>query len=173
MAADAQSDSEVRQERISVLGQELGRVFHGLDRELLWVQLKWEEYKALFATSPESVELLNTLAPFFWWNIQTVMWEDVLLHISRLTDAPKKRLTVKQLPNLCRDDESVREELEKRIADAVSATRFARDWRNRRIAHRDLETALGQRKGSRAARDLSRPPRESTWSKRFGRRMLS
>ena len=66
MAADAKSDSEVRLERISVLGPELGPVFHGLDRELLWVQVKWEEYKALFAMSPESVEVLNTLAPFFW-----------------------------------------------------------------------------------------------------------
>ena len=149
MAADAKSDSEIKLERISVLGPELGPVFHGLDRELLWVQVKWEEYKALFATSPESVEVLNTLAPFFWWNVQTVMWEDVLLHICRLTDPPKKRLTVKQLPNLCPDDERVREELEKRIADAVHATRFARDWRNRRIAHRDLETALGQRQGNR------------------------
>ena len=148
MAEDAKSDSEVRLERINVLGPELGPVFHELDRELLWVQVKWEEYKALFATSPESVDVLNTLAPFFWWNIQTVMWEDVLLHICRLTDPPKRRLTVKQLPNLCPDDERVREELEKRIADAVHATRFARDWRNRRIAHRDLETALGQRKGN-------------------------
>ena len=113
------------------------------------MKVKWEEYKALFATSPESLEVLNTLAPFFWWNIQTVMWEDVLLHICRLTDPPKKRLSVKQLPNLCPDDETVREELEKRIADAVHATRFARDWRNRRIAHRDLETALGQRTGNR------------------------
>ena len=144
MASDAKSDSEVRLERISVLGPELGPVFHGLDRELLWMQVKWEEYKALFATSPESVEVLNTLAPFFWWNVQTVMWEDVLLHICRLTDPPKKRLTVKQLPHLFPDDERVREELEKRIADAVRATRFARDWRNRHIAHRDLETALGR-----------------------------
>ena len=94
------------------------------------------------------MEVLNTLAPFFWWNIQTVMWEDVLLHICRLTDAPRKNLTLKQLPNLCPDDERIREELEKRIADAVHATRFARDWRNRRIAHRDLETTLGKRTGN-------------------------
>ena len=151
MTADTQSDSEVGLARINVLGPELGRVFHGLDRELLWLQLKWDEYKALFAKSAESLELLNTLAPFFSWNIQTVMWEDVLLHICRLTDPPKKRLTVKQLPKLCHNDKSIREELENRVTDAVSATRFARDWRNRRIAHRDLETALGRMKGSGGA----------------------
>ena len=31
-----------------------------------------------------------------------------------------------------------------RIADALVATEFCRDWRNRHIAHRDLQLALKQ-----------------------------
>lgn len=72
-------------------------------------------------------------------------WDDTLLSISRLTDRAGKgaqqRLSVQQLPALIEDPE-VREEVKEKMDMAVEKAKFARDWRNRRIAHRDMSHAL-------------------------------
>src|SRR5262249_16181163 len=39
-------------------------------------------------------------------------------------------------------DANVKGDLEKAVAEAMKETAFARDWRNRLIAHRDLKLAL-------------------------------
>jgi hypothetical protein len=38
----------------------------------------------------------------------------------------------------------LKDEVSKLIANAIKLTEFSRDWRNRRIAHRDLKLALEQ-----------------------------
>lgn len=153
-----QTPGQVKEHYSRVLGPEWGAVFHELVRELLWAKSKWDEYLTLFAVSSKRVALLNSLARWFWWNVQTVMWDDVLLHIARLTEKSEKNLTIRRLPKMCKDKEiqdhlaaridgadsatQFARDLAARIDDADSATRFARDWRHRRIAHRDLKTTL-------------------------------
>jgi hypothetical protein len=50
-------------------------------------------------------------------------------------------LTIQNLGNLV-SEPAVKAELTARIMFLIDATAFARDWRNRRIAHRDLSLAL-------------------------------
>ena len=69
-----------------MLGPVLGPLFHALYDEVTWLHAKWKQYRILFAESPERIELLNGIAGFFFRVIQDVLWEDVVLHIARLTD---------------------------------------------------------------------------------------
>jgi hypothetical protein len=145
--AETKISDEVLEEHIERLGDDLGHFYDALWNEFAWLQVKWQEYCELFGTSPERVELLNSAAPLFFRMIQRSLWEDVLLSITRLTDSPKScgkfNLTVNALPKLL-PDESSRDSIADLAQKATAAAEFARDWRHRHIAHRDMGIALGE-----------------------------
>lgn len=144
------SAEELRTAHLAALGSELGPAFHALHNELAWLHLKWEQYVELYGTRPERLGLLNTAAPLFFRIVQDSLWEDTLLHLSRLTDpaespgkSKRTNLTVCALPKLVLEP-ALRSRMDDLVARAVESTAFARDWRNRHLAHRDLALALGQ-----------------------------
>jgi hypothetical protein len=129
-----------------VLGPILGPLYRGLCQEVTWLHAKWKQYRILFAESPERIAILNEAAGFFFHVIQDVLWEDVVLHIARLTDRPtsagKDNLTLLRLEGAV-SDRVLSAEIAVLVDQARSATEFARAWRNRRLAHRDLSLAIG------------------------------
>lgn len=141
------SAEDVQREHERILGPKLGPVFHGLYVEITWLHDKWREYRTLFGTSPERIDLLQEAAGRFFGYVQDVLWEDVLLHISRITDAPgtgkRTTLSVQQLPCLIVDP-ALSNQVDGLVTAAVQASAFARDWRNRFLAHRDLSFAIDQ-----------------------------
>lgn len=141
-----QTSEQVRTEYLDRLGPNLGPVFAELKDDLAWLQLKWAEYRELFGGSPERIDLLNGAAGLFFRILQDTLWEDALLHLCRLTDPAsmgrKQNLTIQALPDLC-DDPALKKECALLIEKAIAKVSFARDWRNRRIGHRDLGVALG------------------------------
>jgi hypothetical protein len=141
--------AEILAHDISILGPALGPVFNGLHNDFYWLQAKWQEYVELFGKDPARVKILNDAAPNFFWFIQDTMWNDLLLHITRLTDkrmtASRTNLTLLALPPLIQD-EAFRGVLDNLVEAAVEAARFARRIRNRRLAHHDLALALGKAK---------------------------
>jgi hypothetical protein len=143
--AEDKTAEQVKAERIDRLGPRLGPVYHALADDLAWLQVKWAEYRELFGTSPERIELLNSAAGLFFRILQDTLWEDTLLHLARLTDraemGDKRNLSIRGIPELC-DDPALRSKLSQLVDAAVAATEFARDWRNRHIGHRDLALAL-------------------------------
>lgn len=136
---------ESQKEYIEVMGEPLGKQFHALWQEVAWLYTKWGEYVALFGTKPSRIDLMNRTAPLFFRVVQDSIWEETILHIARLTDPPKsmgkENLSIQQLPLLV-GDEGLRQTLEEKIELAKAASEFCRDWRNRRIAHRDLKLAI-------------------------------
>jgi hypothetical protein len=140
------SGEEAKQEHIRKLGDNLCSLFHGLWGEVAWLYIKWHEYVELFGKTSSRIDLLNNSAPLFFRIVQDSLWEDVLLHIARLTDPPKSagkdNLTIQRLSGL------VNQEMEgiisKQIAEAMDSADFCRDWRNRHIAHRDLKLAVDE-----------------------------
>jgi hypothetical protein len=157
--ADTYSQEEVRARYIAKMGAELGELQYLLWHDVTWLQLKWVEYRELFAAKSTRIDLMNETAPAFFGRLQDVLWEDVLLHLSRLTDAPvmsgKQNLTVRQYPRLVANL-SIRDSVEARLARVMETTKFAQDWRNRFLAHRDLlhaqdPTAKPLESGSRAS----------------------
>lgn len=140
-AMTSNSEQEVLARHRAQMGDALGELYFHLWKDLVWLHLSWREYRVLFGTSEETVELLNSVAPRFFYNLDYLMWHDALLRLTRLTDNPKSRgkenLTIQRLPGLIADAE-LRVKVDALVAGAVSATGFARDWRDRHLAHRDL-----------------------------------
>jgi hypothetical protein len=139
--------AEAKNEHIARMGKELGEFYSAFWQELAWIHQKWSEYVALFGTNPGRIDLLNSAASKFFRTILDSLWDDVLLHLARLTDSPKSmgkdNLTVRRLPQLGKL-KSTSIPIADLVAKAVAATEFARDWRNRKLAHGDLALALGR-----------------------------
>ncbi len=136
---------ESLKEYISLMGDSLGKLFHALWQEVAWLYMKWGEYMTLFGTKPSRIDLMNKVAPHFFRIVQDSLWEDTILHIARLTDPPqsmgKENLSIQRLPLLVAD-ENLKQNLKDKIAIAITSSEFCRDWRNRRIAHKDLKLAI-------------------------------
>lgn len=139
---------EILQNHIKHMGEKLGTYFNALWKEVAWLYIKWSEYDELFGKKPSRVDLLNYAAPTFFHIIQDCLFKDILLHIARLTDPPKtgkkKNLSIRSLSNLISSD-SLKKEIEGLIVTTIEKAEFCRDWRNRRLAHKDLKLSLSDK----------------------------
>ncbi len=130
------------------MGEPLGALYYALWQSVAEIHSNWREYVELFGTKPERIDLLNRAAPAFFAMLQDQLWEGSLLHLARLTDRSKtlnnkdkSNLTIHALPPLL-SDVNLKAHVDSLIAIATNGTKFAQDWRNRHIAHRDLKLAL-------------------------------
>jgi AbiU2 len=144
-----QTSEETREQNIKAMGEELGIQYTQLWQETAQLNIMWKEFLELYGTKPGRIELLNRSAAAFFRMVQNGIWEAIVLHIARLTDPPhsqgrkdRPNLTLHNLPGLI-SDVTLKDKLRKLCDEANANTEFARDWRNRRIAHRDLDLALG------------------------------
>lgn len=151
------SAEEVKRYHIKMMGEPLGSLYHALLNELAWLHTKWREYIELFGTTPSRIDLMNQASGLFFRVVQVSLWEDTILHIARLTDPPisagKKNLTIKRLPDLI-EEMTLKARLSELIDLAVKKADFSRDWRNRHIAHQDLDLALSN--GAQPLKSASR-----------------
>lgn len=133
--------------RQQAMGAELAELYEALWQEVAWLYAKWGQYVALFGTKSERIDLLNKASPFFFKLVQDALWEDSVLHIARLTDrketSRKANLSIRQFENLAIDP-LISGKIEDLIAVCMDKSKFARDWRNRHIAHRDLARAISE-----------------------------
>jgi len=148
--AERRTAKQVRDEHSERLGSTLGQLYFALYNDVVWLHAKWNQYRILFAESPERIELLNGVAGFFFRVIHEVLLENVVLHIARLIDPPqsgkKKKKDNLTLLRLKAAVEEKSPELSAEIAKLVGRARteasFIKEWRDRRIAHRDLKLAM-------------------------------
>lgn len=138
--ARRKSPEQIQEQHLATLGPGLGPDYHALYNEVTWLHAKWQQYRILFAESAERIELLNSVSGFFFQVIRDVLWNDVLLHLARLTDPPqsmqKNNLTIRRLPALI-DHAKLSDEVRALIEVAEKRASFARTWRNKHLAHRD------------------------------------
>ena len=138
------TSEEAKKHNIQLMGVELGEVYSELWQELWQVHKLWFEYLELFGPNDKRIQLLNDTTPRFFSMIQRLMQEEVILHIARVTDnvttISKKNLTFKALPELV--PEELKVDVEQAVTEAVDRSDFCRDWRHRRLAHRDLAHSL-------------------------------
>lgn len=138
---------EAKKRNVAKMGDALGAQYSALWQEVAQLHINWGEYVDLFAKSAR-IDLLNQAAPAFFRMIQDRLWETTVLHLARLTDPSsspggkdKQNLTLRNLPGLIGDD-ATKSKVAGLIDTALKETEFCRDWRNRYIAHRDLNLAL-------------------------------
>lgn len=145
--ATIKTAADVKQRHLDKMGLELGTLFHELLNDTFLLHMNWEEYASLYGTKPSRIELLNRAAPRFFKTVEDALFMDTLLHISRLTDAPnsgksRDNLTIRRLPELI-NDKALAIKVRSLVDEALLKAEFCRDWRNRRIAHRDLKLVMG------------------------------
>lgn len=123
----------------------MGELYDILSNQVTWLHLKWKEHRTLFGTSHARIDFLNEAAPVFFASLQDTLWNDVLLHLCRLTDPEKsvgkRNLTIECLPSLI-PDAALRAKVEGLLKHVKEKTSFARKWRNRRLAHREFPAAI-------------------------------
>jgi hypothetical protein len=141
------SHGEVKAENIKAMGEDLGELYTEIWKEVAWLHLKWSDYVELYGKRKSRLDLLNKAARRFFRLLQDIYWEDILLHIARLTDNPKSAgkdtLTIQRFPQFI-EDEDLLVNIQSKIEVAIVKSQFCRDWRNRHIAHRDLELVLNK-----------------------------
>lgn len=134
------SSQEVKDEYLIAMGQDLGPSFVALHTHLIELHILWQQYRQLYGSEPEIVHLLNRTSGLFFKIVQDELWDSVLLGISRMTDPPnssgRKNLTLFSLPPQI-SDPSLRLQVEMLCEEAKAEASFARDHRNKRIAHSD------------------------------------
>jgi AbiU2 len=142
-----QTNDEVRDEYVQVMGPDLGNYYHELRNQFEWLRHKWNEFQELFERGPERIELLNTVASNFFYFLQKLMYEDAMLHLSRLTDPPKTKVGGQQCENLTVmglaekiSVPSLKAKVQVEAEKVWTNCDFARDWRNKQLAHTDLAT---------------------------------
>jgi hypothetical protein len=136
---------EMQQRNIIVMGEELGKQYTMLFREVTALHLYWKELLELFGTNDKRIDRLNRSAPGFFRMLQEQQFETNMMHIARLTgssrSAGKDNLTLLNLPKLVTNP-GLKAQLVILVEEAKNRTSFARDWRNRRFAHYDLLLAI-------------------------------
>lgn len=127
--------------------KQLKGIFDHLWQDVVWVHYKWDLFLQLY-DKREDVELLNRTAPAVFRVWEDVMLDEIVISICRVTDPAttgrKKNLTLDRLGGAI-DGSSysdLKREFKKGLLDLRPVLKFARDHRNRRIAHVDLATRL-------------------------------
>jgi hypothetical protein len=131
--AEEQSANQVREKHLRDMGPDLGPVYHELWNEVTWLHAKWNQYRQLFGHSRQRVELLNEVASHFFRIVQDALWDDVILHLARLTDPLRSRgkanLSLRKLPEVI-SDATLKKDVGSLIEVALSTSLFVRDLRN-------------------------------------------
>lgn len=143
--------AQMKAEHIHVLGSEAGGIYNALWNEVVELHWEWQQYLKLFAQPQEGLDAQNEAAGAFFYLAQHALWQHIVLSIACLTDRPqsmgkadKRNLTVRGLSGEMTTDSPFIQELDDLIASRASSLAFAKDWRDKHLAHRDLDTALGR-----------------------------
>jgi hypothetical protein len=116
-------------------------------RELMRLNAKWQIWEELFGKSPAQLDLLNERAVTFFGTVWDILMDEVMLGICRLTDPARGTRPTISIERLALRLERVprneaRDETRHRLRKARRLSEPFRVIRNRRLAHRDHQTAL-------------------------------
>lgn len=130
---------------------------HKLLGQQLWLlNARWNDYKMLYCTDDETVQLLEDTASFFFQMVREVLRDDIILTLCRITDpaastvqgAKRGNLTIQYLISIIPPaDGTVKQRLSNLPATIKGHCGKMRVHRNRRVAHADLETKLKRSNG--------------------------
>lgn len=137
---------EAEQLGLQAMSAELACIYGFVAHSVTEVFMAWHEHRAMFGRGALRINLMNDVAPFFFYRLERLNWSDLLLRLCRLTDAAGSRgqrnATLRSLPDLIAQ-EPLRRDLAALVDTAVVDTEFARTWRNKEIAHSDFDTVRG------------------------------
>ena len=80
------SEDDVKRTKIGAMGETVGELHFLLWKDLTWLHFEWRQYVELFGFHESRIAIMNESAPRFFWSLDRVLWQDILLSISRLSD---------------------------------------------------------------------------------------
>lgn len=148
--ASQRSAEEVREQFIEDFPAETGKLAHDLWNRLVTAYLTWDMYRSLYMESEGRVDLLKRTAGLFFNRLQTFLYQETFLSISRMTDpaetAGSENASLKQLAEQL--GPHISEEEHRAVSEAVDTAEDAADkikaYRHKMIAHKDLDATLGR-----------------------------
>lgn len=139
-----QSSEDIRREYEQKLGQEFGGLFWHLCNDWANARLAYKEFDELFGET-HAAEQLASMGPLFAGDILRVFARTLILDISRLTDparsGQRRNITIRAIPPHIACCGSLLQEVKGLIDVAEDKAAFAREVRNKHLAHRDLLAA--------------------------------
>src|SRR5262245_11939794 len=121
--------------------------YETLSTDLTWLHVRWQLYQQLFCKGERRVALLNETAGVFFYVLQQILLSDVILGVCRLRDplsmAKRQNLVLESLIELVESASYPELVIELRgiLQEFKEAVQPLKTHRNRRIAHRDSDTA--------------------------------
>src|SRR5262245_18430033 len=100
MAAKNVCADALRAQILKQMPRPLRERYFALRHDVLWLHVKWTNCLALYGQDQKTIDLLNVSAQAFFRDLRQVLWEDIVLHLCRLTDPTKqgaKKLTLETL----------------------------------------------------------------------------
>jgi len=138
------TENQLREEKVAQMGVQLGELHFLLWKDLTWLHFEWDQFSELFGATSSRIDVMNAAAPRFFWSLERVLWQDILLSLSRLADPTgtggQQNLTFRRLLSLLPKD-GPREQLLSALNEYEQKSLFARDWRHSLFAHRALDHA--------------------------------
>ncbi|MCF8105623.1 MAG: hypothetical protein K9K64_09080 [Desulfohalobiaceae bacterium] len=123
-------------------------VYQELKTEITWLHGRWKIYRQLYGKSEKRIDLLNECAPVFFYIVQDVLLGDVLVALSKLTDQAASgrfdNLSLEQLQLQLEEygDQDLSSQNRSILDQLHSKCEPFRTWRNKRLAHLDLNTHM-------------------------------
>lgn len=102
------------------------------------------EFKVIFDNNQKQLALLNNTAPFFFFRLYDLYWNELIMSISRLTDRSQQRnhknLSVYILEDFAADLPSEKKDhLRANLEQISKEAQLIRKFRDKFISHRDKE----------------------------------
>lgn len=127
----------------------LARKFEAMKKEVFLLQIHRAIYSQLFQHSPERADILDRCGREVFICLQMSLETEMVMLLSRITDDPgskdKERLSFQQFHMLIEDKNK---QLAQKLRAIIKKIRKRRDkireYRNKRLAHLDLKTVLGE-----------------------------
>lgn len=141
---------------MSTLPKDIAELFEELRTEITWLHGRWIIYRQLFGKSKARIDLLNECASNFFYIVHDVLLGEIKVSLTKLTEPDKKSLSLEQLQRRveARGGKQLISTLRKLLDELHGKCQPFIAWRNKRLAHLDLNTAL--RVDSNSLPDISR-----------------
>lgn len=133
---------------IKPIPPEVAPVYDELRSEVTWLHGRWICYRQLYAESPKRIELLNESAGTFFYILQDLLFDEIQVTLSKLTDPAStgkfKNLSLDQLQALLKahGDTTLAQQCRKTLDTLHTQCVAFRHRRHKKLAHLDLSTAL-------------------------------
>jgi hypothetical protein len=134
---------------IKPIRTEIESVYKELQSQVVWLHGRWICYRQLYAASPKRIDLLNESGATFFFFVKDVLYDEVQVTLSKLTDPATtsrkfENLSLKQLQGRLASfgDASLTVNCRKLLETLRLQCAPFRLRRHKKLAHLDLSTAL-------------------------------